>query len=434
MKTTLALATLLAFIGVSTIRAAETTNWEVPLGGNAYLTEFGKGSSDKVDAAGLRQWGDPNSIFSVYFRADRAGLINLALRLKVAEGESTLRAVTSGKTFEKTVTGPEFQDVPLGPITVLSPGYIRVNLQGIRKKGQSFAEVSDLLVSSQTPDLTLNYIKDNKENRFYWGRRGPSVHLPYEAPAGKKVEYFYNEVTVPKGQDPIGSYFMANGFGEGYFGMQVNSEKERRILFSVWSPFTTDNPKEIPEDHKVKLLAKGKDVHGGEFGGEGSGGQSYFLYPWKAGTTYGFLNRAHPDGDGHTIYTAWFFAPEVGKWQLIASFQRPKTDKYLTGMHSFLENFSDRNGYLSRMAYYGNQWVRDTEGGWAELTKAKFTGDDIASRGFRLDYAGGATGARFFLRNGGFFAETVKLGSAFERESTKAKAPDIDFDKLEAVK
>jgi hypothetical protein len=47
------------------------------------------------------------------------------------------------------------------------------------------------------------------------------------------------EITVPVGQDPIGSYFMANGFGEGYFGFQVNSKTERRVLFSVWSPFRT---------------------------------------------------------------------------------------------------------------------------------------------------------------------------------------------------
>ena len=30
---------------------------------------------------------------------------------------------------------------------------------------------------------------------------------------------------------------MANGFGEGYFGIQVNGPNERRVLFSVWSPF-----------------------------------------------------------------------------------------------------------------------------------------------------------------------------------------------------
>jgi len=62
------------------------------------------------------------------------------------------------------------------------------------------------------------------------------------------VHYWYSELKVPKGQDTVGAYFMANGFNHGYFGMQVNSETERRIIFSVWSPFKTDNPKEIPED------------------------------------------------------------------------------------------------------------------------------------------------------------------------------------------
>lgn len=421
-------------VAVCSLDAAETSNWEVPLGGNAYLTGFSKDSPDKVDPGGVRQWQDEKSVFSIYFRADRAAVLNFVLRLKVPDGESAIRATSTGTTFDKKVTGAEVQEVRLGLVTVKAPGYVRVNLQGIRKTGSVFAEVSDLLVASQTPDLKLNYVKDNAENHYYWGHRGPSVHLPYELPAGKNIEYFYNEVTVPKGQDPIGSYFMANGFGEGYFGMQVNGEKERRVLFSVWSPFTTDNPKEIPDDHRVKLLAKGKDVHGGEFGGEGSGGQSYFLYPWKVGTTYQFLNRARPDGQGNTIYTAWFFAPEAGKWQLIASFQRPKTDKHLTGLHSFLENFADRNGYLGRAASYGNQWVRDTGGEWTELTKAHFSGDDIASRGFRLDYAGGTNKGAFFLRNGGFFAENVKLGSTFERESSKAKRPVIDLEALEAVK
>ena len=213
----------------------------------------------------------------------------------------------------------------------------------------------------------------------------------------------------------------------------MNGPEERRILFSVWSPFHTDNPKDIPEDQRVQLLAKGKDVRSGEFGNEGSGGQSYYIYPWKAGTTYRFLNRARPDGQGHTIYTAWFFAPEVGNWKLIASFRRPRTDKHLTGIHSFLENFADRNGYQGRMAYHGNPWARDTGGNWHELTKARFTGDDIARRQYRLDFAGGAKGSAFFMRNGGFFAETVKLGSAFEREPTPAKRPDVDLDALEAA-
>lgn len=411
--------------------AAETMNWEIPLGGNAYLTKSAEDSPDRIEAGGVRQWQGTESVFSIWFRADRAAALDLVLRLKAPEGESLIRATCGGKSFEKAITGPGVRDVQLGLVDVKAPGYVRVDLQEIRKQGSVFADVSDLLVASQTPGLELDYVKDNKDNHFYWGRRGPSVHHSYELPAGKTIEWFYNEVTVPEGQDPSGSYFMANGFGEGYFGMQVKSEKERWVLFSVWSPFRTDNPKEIPDDHRVKLLAKGKDVHGGKFGGEGSGGKSYLVYPWKAGTTYRFLNRAHPNGQGNTIYTAWFYAPEAGKWQLIASFQRPKTDKHLTRLHSFLENFAVQNGYHGRGALYGNQWVRDTDGDWTELTKSRFTGDDIASRKFRRDYAGGVLVDKFFMRNGGFFAKNVELGKSFERESTKR--PEIDLNALEGV-
>jgi hypothetical protein len=54
-----------------------------------------------------------------------------------------------------------------------------------------------------------------------WSRNGPSVHLAYQLPTDKQIEYYYNEVTVPEGYDPIHSYFMAIGFQFGYFGIQV---------------------------------------------------------------------------------------------------------------------------------------------------------------------------------------------------------------------
>ena len=417
--------------------AAAVQTREVPMGGNSYVTKQEKEASGNRRGRGAPgRWDSPDTVQSVYFRVDRAADLDLSLRAKVPQGESRIRVTVAGKTFEKDFKGSESADVPLGRVSVKEAGYVKMDLQGVRKTGDVFAEVDSVEVTPVGKDATaveLDYVKDNGDNRFYWGRRGPSVHLGYKLPEGEPVEWFYNEVTVPEGNDPVGSYFMSNGFGEGYFGMQVNGENERRILFSVWSPFSTDNPKEIPEDHKITLLKKGEGVHGGEFGGEGSGGQSYWLYPWKAGSTQRFLNRVHPDGKGSTVYTAWFYVPEKKEWQLIASFKRPKTDKHLTGAHSFLENFADRQGYLGRGALYGNQWACDVKGEWHEVTEARFSGDDIANRRFRLDYSGGSKGDKFFLRNGGFFAETVKPGSHFTREGTPKQKPAIDFKKLEGV-
>jgi len=76
---------------------------------------------------------------------------------------------------------------------------------------------------------------------------------------------------VPAGQDINGSFFMANGFSAGYFGMQVNSPTEKRVLFSIWSPFSTNDPALVPDKDKVHLLRKGENTITQVFGGEGSG-------------------------------------------------------------------------------------------------------------------------------------------------------------------
>ncbi|MES2707534.1 MAG: DUF3472 domain-containing protein [Verrucomicrobiota bacterium] len=417
----------------ATVPAVKT--WEIPVAGNAYLTA-GQGGGRSGRSAVMGNWKNGESVFSLFFRVDRPAELEIGLKAGVPQGESRIRATIHGQVFEKDLKGAESAAVPLGRITVKEAGYVRVDLRGLSKTGDIFAEVASLTATPTGPgagEVVLNYVKEGGGNRFYWGRRGPSVHLGYPLPEGEPVEWFYNEVTVPEGSDPVGSYFMSNGFGEGYFGMQVNGENERRVLFSVWSPFTTDNPKEIPDDQKITLLKKGDGVHGGEFGGEGSGGQSYWLYPWKAGSTYKFLNRVQPDGKGSTVYSAWFFLPEKDEWKLIASFKRPQTDKHLTGAHSFLENFSDRQGHLGRQASYGNQWARDVKGQWHEITEARFTGDDIAKRQYRLDFAGGAQGPQFFLKNGGFFPGTIPLNTRFTRESTPAKKPSIDFARLEGA-
>ena len=274
--------------------------------------------------------------------------------------------------------------------------------------------------------LKLTYVKED----FYWGRRGPSVHLSYTTPENTDILWFYNEITVPEKEDVIGSYYMANGFGEGYFGMQVNSETERRILFSVWSPFETQDPKSIPEEYRIILLGKGEGVTTGEFGNEGSGGQSYKVFNWKAGNTYKFLLKGEPSVNNSTDYTAYFYDPETAKWNLIASFRRPHTSTYLKRPHSFLENFRTEVGHISRMGEYTNQWIMDTKGQWHELTKAKFTADATARKGSREDYAGGAVGNKFFMKNCGFINEMTTIDTFHERIANGV-APVIDFSLLE---
>lgn len=405
-------------------QASAAAPLQVPLGGNTWV--HGSSGAYLLTKGGITNWRSEAASFTTYIRINTPGSMRVKLRAK-ADRHCRLALTIAGKGKAVEISQPDFQWIDAGTWTLKDTGYIAVQLSAVDKQGGQFADISDYSISGTAINAATAFVKNDEGNFFYWGRRGPSVHLNYPFADSTQAEWFYNEVTVPEGQDVIGSYYMANGFGEGYFGMQVNSDTERRILFSVWSPFATDDPKSIPEDMRITMLKKGARVHTGEFGNEGAGGQSYLRFPWKTGITYGFLLRAVPDGNNNTTYTAYFYDPEQGRWMLIAAFRRPKTNKYLTRIHSFLENFNPGYGDRQREVLFGNQWVRDVKGDWISLNRAVFTYDNTAAKGYRMDYAGGVVeGKYFFLRNCGFFNRYTSYGSAFARKAG-GNHPEIDF-------
>lgn len=406
-------------LALSTISPAKVYSqknvFNVAIGGNAWVTKTAGGG---------------NAV-SVYLMVDKPATVSVELQLSESVKAKKVKVSLGKQSYIRSLKGTPSERLSIGKFVIAEKGYTRFQIEGLDAP-ISLKSIDQLIVQSdQLSADQIHYVKDNEQNRYYWGRRGPSVHLGYKIPEGvKDVEYFYSEVNVPEGQDQIGSYFQANGFGQGYFGIQVNSPTERRILFSIWSPYNTDDPAFIPDSLKIKRLKKGDQVYTGEFGNEGSGGQSYLKYPWKAGHTYAFLTRAQPDkAANHTTYTS-YFKPEGGEWILIASFQRPTIQTYLKGLYAFVENFDPNKGNLQRRANFGNQWVRDTDGKWTEVTEARFTGDDIANRAFRKDVAGGVEGKQFYLRMGGFFNDQTPLKTPLKRLASGKTAPVIDFNRL----
>lgn len=402
---------------------------EISADGNAYV-EGGQGGI-VLSKSGITSWSD-NSSFSFYFKPDTSGTIQLAFSGKNNGGVSKISVTALDKKFNIALKNTLLDTILIGTIKAPNNDYVKVTFNAESKEGDIFADVNSLFIGGSATDKGVVYVHDFSS---YWGRRGPSVHMKYTLPKDQQIEYFYNEVTVPEGNDVIGSYFMSNGFGEGYFGMQVNSTEERRILFSVWSPFDTQDPKLIPESDRIVMLRQGEGVHIGEFGNEGSGGQSYLKYMWKAGQTYKFLTKITPDGKGTTTYTAYFYATDENRWRLIASFKRPKTNTYYQNAHSFLENFIPNQGYITREVYFGNQYARDTKGTWHDVTEGIFTFDATARAGVRVDYDGGVTNndTVFYLKNCGFFNKNVAYKSQFTRKGSTT-APTIDFEELENIK
>ncbi len=382
---------------------------------------------------GLHNWTNTNQQIQFYFNLRKTGNLSIALFIKNNIAGNKLTASFAGKKFSISVPkSSAFKKVIIGNVVIKEPGFYSLILSSLTNKGKTIADISSLELSGVAADN----IHFNAKPR----RNAASVHLMYPLDDTMKVVSFYNEVTIPKDADVVHSYYMACGFARGYFGMQVNSPTERRIIFSVWDAGkeAVDRNK-VSDDNKVQLMAKGENVFADGFGNEGTGGHSHWLYNWKAGATYKFLVTASTDSaTATTSYAGYFFINEEQKWKLIACFKAPKDGKPLRKLYSFVEDFDGSNGQLLRKAYFGNQWIRRESGEWAAITESTFSYDATGKAGDRIDYGGGTEDNKFYLWNGGFKNTTTKFGDTYSRAALTQK-PVIDFYKnadsaAEAVK
>lgn len=394
----------------------------VPLGGNAYVTTASKRASEVITDTGLHNWTSPQAVISTYFYVEQPGALDISLSGTLAgTSHAQVKVSLGGQAHTVDLYSTGTSPFPAGTFLVNEPGYVKVDLQGISTDSGYFGDISGLQIDGVA---STGAAFANDPANFYWSRRGPSVHLFFGVPAN--TEYFYSEITVPSGQDPVGTYYMANGFDVGYAGIQVNTARERRVLFSVWDSSAGS----------TTLVRKGSKVVTNGFGGEGTGGQSYLVFPWEAGKTYRFLTRAQPDGSGNTLYSFWIGTPvDKGKirggtdWKFLATWMYIGGASYLPYAYSFLEGFNPDTGYLGRRANYGNQWAIDTGGAWSEITRTRFSVDATGRNQQRLDFAGGSNGNAFFLRNDGFFSDTVLPDQYFDR-APNLTHPEIDFSQL----
>ena len=374
-----------------------------------------------AETKGLYNWTNLHQQVEYHFNLRKAGLLHVNMVAKNDQGNSKLLVHIAGKTFTVSIAkGGSFKNIHVADIVMGKPGFYALRFQAVSASSKNIAAIQSLQLSGSA----IKDIHFNAKPR----RNAASVHLNYPIPDSVKAVQFYNEVTVPVGSDIVHSYFMACGFARGYFGIQVNSPSERRVIFSVWDAGTeaVDRNK-VADTNKVRLVAKGENVEASDFGNEGTGGHSHWVYNWKAGETYKFLVNALSDSaSGTTIYTGYFFAPELQAWKLIASFSAPKDGHNLSHLYSFVEDFSGINGQLYRKAFFGNQWVADEDKNFTELTQTKFSCDATGRANDRIDFGGGEAQGRFYLWNGGFTESNAKYGDVFTR-SASAKKPEINL-------
>jgi hypothetical protein len=217
---------------------------------------------------------------------------------------------------------------------------------------------------------------------------------------------------------------MVCGFRHGYFGIQdLGPRRGKVVLFSVWDPGSQNDQAGVPPERCVEATYKADDVLVRRFGGEGTGGQSFFTYDWKIGRTYKFLVQATTDGD-RTSFAAWFFLSEAGTWKHLVTFRAITGGEPLSGLYSFIEDFrrDGKSARERRAARFGNGWARGTDGAWIQLKEARFTAD--ATPLDNID--AGVRDGDFYLATGGDTAKHAELRTAISRPPGDRRPPEWD--------
>lgn len=387
-------------------------------------------ASPEADAArisvrrGITDWKSADSAILWFGEFKMAGEVECSVALRLPAGmETELQLTVAGISRAAKVrgNGTNLVTAAFGKFVIAKPGYQSFTLASLNEKGNPAGDLDVLILDGPAAQNARFNLKER--------RNAASVHLNYSPPSSANVAAFYCEVMAV--EDPVWTFYMACGFHRGYFGMQINSPTERRIIFSVWDKGgeKLDRHK-VAEADRVKLAAKGEGVVAEDFGNEGTGGHSHLVYSWKTREKQRFLVTAKPGEGAHTIYSGFYFHPDKKQWVLISSWDAPKDGHYLRGLHSFSENFGGANGQLRRKALFGNQWIKTAEGQWQEITTASFSHDPTGTTD-RLDRFMGVENGQFFLSHGGFVDGFTRFGESFTRPSI-GLAPQIKLPEMPA--
>ncbi len=200
-------------------------------------------------------------------------------------------------------------------------------------------------------------------------QRAAAQHLWWNLEGVKDATCLYGEIEVLATHSAI-YYCGANWHpGEpagGYCGIQDNSAKERRTIFSIWD--TT------PELHPKVSAADGKAIFN-RFGGEGTGAHTHMVWPWSTGELFRFYAQKTPGAKPDTTDASyWIFDNAHNKWLAVATITCPNGDKksvatFGGGLNSFLENFAGRDRDEPKLALY-RLWLGESVNKLKCLTRA----------------------------------------------------------------
>jgi hypothetical protein len=426
------------FILTNNSAAQQNQTFVIPAN-KAYATPFAPGRPGVSIPVGypenkgiVSNWRDQNKSV-VWYLYQKTGSYNFSFNTIVDEGkilafELTVSAaypIEGFKTLKKKLTFKgtgKLDSLFVAKIVVPNTGYFKYELKPISNP-ESAIKINSLVFKSLQPDGQVNQTDYQSS---------PSVHLSFSttAPTTKAYNWIYQEILVPKGGDPLATYYMSLGFYRGYMGIQTNSATERRVLFSVWDSKDAENDQSITKQDFVSFVDKDEATTINSFGGEGTGGQSYVkTADWKTDEPVKFLMNVNPQSNNSVLLSAWYKL-EGQDWKYVASWRAPKEQRMFDGFYSFLENFGYTNGQLRREAYYYNAWGKEAKTGkWVNFNKVRFSNTD-GKVGQRVDFEQGVSPQfpdRFYMSSGGY-TPTIKTANEIPLSS---KSFDVNLQPFE---
>ncbi|HET6883772.1 MAG TPA: DUF3472 domain-containing protein [Pirellulales bacterium] len=212
-------------------------------------------------------------------------------------------------------------------------------------------------------------------------------HLWWDTVNAREATCLFGEITVLASHQGI-YYCGANWHpGEpagGYCGIQHNTPKERRTIFSIWDTSPKLQPKVTEADAKTIF---------NRFGGEGEGAHTHLVWNWQVGEPFRFFVEKQPGvAKGTTDTRYYMYDAETKTWRHLATIASPDGDDKSAqcvatitgrGLASFLENFTGQDRDTPKLALYrlwaGTQsnnlqclTVANGDGKWGQLHDAYF--------------------------------------------------------------
>lgn len=263
--------------------------------------------------------------------------------------------------------------------------------------------------------------------------RTASVHLVYSPPVSDAAWWFQR---VKPTASADATYFSSNGHRFGYGGIQQVYGNTGKVIFSLWDQGGCDqdiNPN-CDKDNIAKTIACGEGVTCTDFGGEGTGRKSYIDitnkgFP-KVNEDYYFVTQAAYMGNRKMQYTGYFYME--GKWKLLSRIQ-VSTDASenwsLSGLYSFVEQWTETQTTSERSALYGPSFMAQTDGkNFVQVDSATFDHGTLENHEHVNAWQAGANDDHAVgIATGGYVEQEVLRGKTFSYKKVNQPSLLHDF-------